>query len=398
MAAVLFDIECTVHHNLQQSSTSKECMWKRTAKPNEKSCSLEDLKISKAEYGKTDKKTLKPTTFDPRSTELEPMSFMDCLKAGLQEHAPSSVILQVLPQARPVELTEAEVTDIMSNEKCVEHEEEVVAVEVNTISELRDAFLLSKGFDSNKTFNVTEELCHEFLAFIKIDYDQAAMIFEKTKMQGNCNFWKEQRYGRITGSNFYRICHLKESTNPDNTLKDLLEYCPLPAERQPIQFAWGHEKEESAVDLYSKKLKKVHKELCVSECGLIIDPELSHLGSSPDRIRVCQCCGKRVVEVKSLYSKRSLMPHIAAAEYIYKENGIYKLKTETKWNYQIQGEMALSKLRNADLVIYTNKGIMIIEVLFDEKLWQEMLVKLNKFYSKCMIPEILTQRIKNLLS
>ena len=60
--------------------------------------------------------------------------------------------------------------------------------------------------------------------------------------------------------------------------------------------------------------------------------------------------------------------------------------------------MALSKLRNADLVIYTNKGIMIIEVLFDEKLWQEMLVKLNKFYSKCMIPEILTQRIKNLLS
>ena len=388
MAAVLFDIENTVHNNLQQSSTSKECNWTRRAKPNEKSCSLDNLKISKAEYGKTDKETLKPTAFDPRSTELDPVSFMDQLKAGLQQHASSAVILQILPQV-PGEVTEQEVTEIVSNDKCLDHEEEVVAVEVNTISELRDAFLLSKGLDCSKTFDVTEEICHEFLSFIKIDQYQADMIFEKTKLQGNCDFWKEQRCGRITGSNFYKICHLKESTSPDNTLKDLLGYCPLPPERQPIQFAWGHEKEESAVDLYCKKLKKVHKEMHVVESGLIIDPEFSHLGSSPDRIRVCQCCGKRVVEVKSLYSKRSLMPHIAAVEYIYKENGTYRLKKETKWNYQIQGEMAFSKVTNADLVIYTNKGILIVEVLFDKYLWEEMLVKLNKFYSKHMIPEIL---------
>lgn len=93
MAAVLFDIENTVHNNLQQSSTSKECNWKRRAKPNEKSCSLDNLKISKAEYGKTDKETLKPTDFDPRSTELDPVTFMDQLKAGLEEHASSAVIL-----------------------------------------------------------------------------------------------------------------------------------------------------------------------------------------------------------------------------------------------------------------------------------------------------------------
>ena len=292
MATVLFDIENTVHNNLQQSSTSKECNWTRRAKPNEKSCFLDNLKISKAEYGKTDKETLKPTAFDPRSTELDLVSFMDQLKAGLQQHASSAVILQILPQV-PVEVTEQEITEI---DKCLDHEEEVVAVEVNTISELRDAFLLSKGLDCSKTFDVTEEICHEFLSFIKIDQYQADMIFEKTKLQGNCDFWKEQRCGRITGSNFYKICHLKESTNPDNALKDLLGYCPLPPERQPIQFAWGHEKEESAVDFYCKKLKKVNKEMHVVESGLIIDPEFSHLCSSPDRIRVCQCCGKRVVE------------------------------------------------------------------------------------------------------
>lgn len=190
MVAVLFDIENTVHNNLQLSSTSKECNWKRRAKPNEKSCSLDNLKISKAEYGKTDKETLNPTAFDPRSTELDPVSFMDQLKAGLQEHASSAVILQILPQV-PVEVTKEEVTEIVSNDKCLDHEEEVVAVEVNTILELRDAFLLSKGLDSSKTFDVTEEICHEFLSFIKIDQYQADMIFEKTKLQGDCDFCKE---------------------------------------------------------------------------------------------------------------------------------------------------------------------------------------------------------------
>lgn len=222
------------------------------------------------------------------------------------------------------------------------------------------------------------------------------MIFEKTKSQGNCRFWIEQRYGRITGSNFYRICHLRETTNKENTLKDLLGYCPVTTEKQPPQFEWGHEKETSAIDLYYKKLKKIHKELCISECGLIVNPELSHLGSSPDRMQFCVCCGKRVVEVKSLFAKRSLLPHIAAADYIYKEDGAYKLKRETKWNYQIQGEMALSGVKTADLVIYTNKGIIVIEVPFDEKLWKDLLLKLNKFYIDFMIPELLSQRIKKL--
>lgn len=37
-----------------------------------------------------------------------------------------------------MEVTEEEVMEIISNDKSLDHEEEVVAVEVNTISELRD--------------------------------------------------------------------------------------------------------------------------------------------------------------------------------------------------------------------------------------------------------------------
>lgn len=54
------------------------------------------------------KKAPKPTAFDPSSTELDPVSLMDCLKVGLQEHVPSAVILQVFPRASPVALVSNE--------------------------------------------------------------------------------------------------------------------------------------------------------------------------------------------------------------------------------------------------------------------------------------------------
>ena len=75
-------------------------------------------------------------------------------------------------------------------------------MEVNTITKLRDAFLMLKGFDGSEAFDVTKELCSEFQNFLKIDQDQAAMTLEKTESRGNCDFWMEQRYGRIRGSNF----------------------------------------------------------------------------------------------------------------------------------------------------------------------------------------------------
>ena len=100
---------------------------------------------------------------------------------------------------------------------------------------------------------------------------QADMICEKTKNQGQTDFWSRQKTGRLTGSNFYRICHLCENTNKDNILKELLNYHPLPPEKQPEQFRWGHEKEISALDLYLKKLQKKHKGLVICKSGLVVN-------------------------------------------------------------------------------------------------------------------------------
>lgn len=52
VAACLFDVQCIVHRNQQESCTTKECMWKKQGKPNENACPISDLKICKSEYVK----------------------------------------------------------------------------------------------------------------------------------------------------------------------------------------------------------------------------------------------------------------------------------------------------------------------------------------------------------
>lgn len=101
------------------------------------------------------------------------------------------------------------------------------------------------------------------------------MICLKTIDQGNSKFWYDQRSGRITASNFYSVCHMRESTEKSNIAKLLKNYWPM--EHVPEQLQWGHEKEIAASELYLKKN-------CLVESGLIVNQKWPFLGASPDRI------------------------------------------------------------------------------------------------------------------
>ena len=240
---------------------------------------------------------------------------------------------------------------LITAEENVETIEEVEAVEIFSISDIRNDFVSLHNIQPNCDKSIDTKLVTQFFETIVLTQKKADMIYETTKSQGETEFWSEQRIGTLTASNFYKICHLRESTNKGNTLKELLNYCPLPLEKQPAQFQWGHEKETSTIDLYIKKFQKKHKRWCVKRSGLVVNVSWLHLGASPDGIRYCEYCGKRILEVKSLFSKRSLPPHIAASEYIFKDSGRYFLKTQTRWYYQIQGELSTSGLKVADLII-----------------------------------------------
>ena len=45
-----------------------------------------------------------------------------------------------------------------------------------------------------------------------------------------------------------------------------------------------------------------HIGLLVTKCGFVIHPHYPHMGSSPDGMVSCLCCGKGVLEIKCLFS------------------------------------------------------------------------------------------------
>lgn len=98
------------------------------------------------------------------------------------------------------------------------------------------------------------------------------------------------------------------------------------------------------------------------------------------------------MEYKSLFAKRNLLPAVAASDKLHETTTGFMLKEETSWYYQIQGHMGISGIHATDLVIYTNEGIVIVHVEFNAEFWQRMLNKLQLFYAKFVVPELLTEK------
>ena len=69
--------------------------------------SFKDLKIVKAEFGKTEKDPVKPDNFEPVHSSFDASSIKEKLRRGLQEVHPHSGALQFLPKPPDPEIPEA---------------------------------------------------------------------------------------------------------------------------------------------------------------------------------------------------------------------------------------------------------------------------------------------------
>ncbi|XP_078355836.1 uncharacterized protein LOC144640614 [Oculina patagonica] len=392
LAAALFDIETTVRQNSAETCTTGKCLWNKRSSKNASTVRLKDLQLSKEEYGKDPKQYPSPhfTKFDPRPTYMvnEKTTLFDALRSSV----PSAGIISWAPKVEGVQYSSEQVAQHISNDINVQHWEQVDDnVTLHTVIELGEMFVNEKEMDLKKPEDLTEESCKEFIHFIQFGKEQRDMLHDKTIGQVTNSLWMQHRAGRITASNVYKICHLRDSTDPKATIKLLMNYHPTVQENMPAPLEWGHLKEVSAKELYLKKMSSKHGDFTMMECGLAVSEEQPFLGASPDGFCYCSCCGKRLVEVKSIYSKKNLKPSIAAGDKIIydSERSKWILKKETTWYYQVQCQMAVTKIHVTDLVIYTNKGILIISVPFDARFWLDVKSKLEKFYLRNMIPEIL---------
>ncbi|CAC5357723.1 unnamed protein product [Mytilus coruscus] len=167
---------------------------------------------------------------------------------------------------------------------------------------------------------------------------------------------------------------------------------------------WGLKHEITASKQVTKLYEATHTNPEIVQPGLLVDRTYSYLRASPDAIMTCDCHDTTVIEIKCPYSCRYLTPTVAVCEKkityvgIEKENMVLVKGHQYGYYEKIQTQLNVCKENNAKLVVWTTKGLLTIDVPFDEKYWTTiMLPAIRCFFETHIAPEILTGRLKNSL-
>lgn len=181
----------------------------------------------------------------------------------------------------------------------------------------------------------------------------------------------------------------------------------------------------SDVTVFLQELKSavLGRPVSVQDCGLYIDPKRSWLAASPDGVVTDRRTGQRLLclEVKCPFKHRhrrvedacredpafclQLQPgHVSFGLYPQSStrnpsdaplNPIqppgYQLKTTHSYFTQIQCQLAVTGLQQADLVVFTLREMAVVPVSFQPELWQETVSKLELFYTNAVLPHIRLQ-------
>lgn len=225
-----------------------------------------------------------------------------------------------------------------------------------------------------------------------------------TCSQSQSDLWFQNRLGRITGSKFGRVASrqrtIRTSKSVQDTtavLRELLEKTDL----NTAAMAYGRKSEPLAKRTYLDIYSGTHTNLRIEEVGLTVLKENPMLAASPDGIIHCDCCESRVLEVKCPFTIRYSKPTIVSES--AKDNNVPYLFRDSKTNdglklrlkhayhiyEQVQGEMACTNLKRAELFVWSPFGHVTVPVAFDGLYWAALQKDLVDFFVGTLGAELL---------
>ena len=187
--------------------------------------SLKDLRTVKAEFGNSKKNPIKPHHFRPGPSTFDPVLMREKLRRGPQQLHFESVGIQFLPRLKDPVIPDPVLAEHISHNASVKRFETVESVSAYTMKKRTGISKCQNNISING--DISEEIRHSFIKFITIDKSHCDMICCKTIDQGSGKFWYDQRSRRITASNFYRVCHMREIIEKSNIVKLSMNYCPI---------------------------------------------------------------------------------------------------------------------------------------------------------------------------
>ena len=148
-----------------------------------------------------------------------------------------------------------------------------------------------------------------------------------------------------------------------------------------------------AKQCYLYLMKPNHKKLKSEEQGLIVMSGKPFIAASPDLKVSCECYGEGLVEIECSYSIKESIPSADNLTYLQIVDGTTILKRNSDYFYQVQGQMAVTKLSKTNFFVFTIHGHFTERIKFDKDFWTSMFLKLEWFWVNCLAPEILTRKI-----
>ncbi|XP_070200906.1 uncharacterized protein [Littorina saxatilis] len=224
---------------------------------------------------------------------------------------------------------------------------------------------------------------------ISVTEEQCIIAERETRAQRNSKTRARLRTGRITASRAHQALH----TNPAKPSMSLISLVcrPKGPRKETASMQWGIEKEHIALSEYEEMASKQHKHFQMDKCGLFIHAQFPFLGTSPDGVRYCSCCGRGCVEVKCPASKASCTLSECLEDpkfYLEKRDRVLSLKEKHEYYTQVQLQMSVTKTEFCDFVVWTPKDLAVVKVEYDPEFMQDALEKLAHVYQVAILPEL----------
>ena len=136
--------------------------------------------------------------------------------------------------------------------------------------------------------------CDKLSFAVNFTDKQAKLIFNKTQKQTNCQKWYDFRSGRVTASVSGEVCNSSHEMPPVSLIKKIC----YKSKFRSVATDWGNKNENYCRNNYCKFMSGSHVNHSVNLFGLILNPNFPYLGTSPDGIVNCSCCGVGCLEIK----------------------------------------------------------------------------------------------------
>lgn len=238
------------------------------------------------------------------------------------------------------------------------------------------------------------------LAINKCDVED---IQQQTIMQADSAEWFEFRKYRLTASVNNKLkSKIPKSDKAFQTLARNL-VSPKPTKNKTLLYKlnYGRYHEPIALKKYEQFMRSQSHNVRVENAGLVIDYGNYVLGASPDGkiIDPSESSPYGIIEIKCSEEYKDNDPRdicfISKTSCIELVDGQVRLNKNHSYYDQIQMQLALTTQSWCDFVLYTNKGIVIDRVRYDEQYWLSLREKLLKFYFNFLLDELYQQHTKS---